>query len=208
MHRIDDLMAGWGGVRSANLASCRNKHTQLLLDSLRVVPAMSPSDVCLLITHFEQSNLTGADSGLDPVLIQTFSELLEKIMKINCDCLCLTDLFTTYVDLLQASTADRSYVNPRERFAHALLSRMRASEEVPQNFPVVQFLDSFVGEIDSPILETLSQWACKSVHRISSPVINPPHGFVDSFLAIQDAFHSRKIPVSDLFISAVRKLVS
>jgi hypothetical protein len=208
VNMVNSIIPNWEPTCFSNFGSDRNKDTLLLLDSLRAVHAMSASDVCFMKTCFDQSRLAKADSGIDPVLVETFSELLEKVIKLNCDCLCLTDLFSTYLDLLKVSVADRNFVPLREQFANALLCRIKSSEELPQKFPIVQFLGSFVCEIDSQILDGLSQWAHKSIDRESRDTSTCPLDLVDAVLAIDEAYNTRKIPVPDRFISAVRKLVS
>jgi len=202
------VLADWSECRLRHNVSYRNDWTNLILDSIRVIQVLSPADVFLLSVSFDQSGINRMDSGIDKDLVATFAELLDRVMRLNCEHLCLSELCSLYTDLLRVSVSEQAFVPHRYRVGEALRTRVRQQEEIPRSFPMLLFVDTFMQDLDAETLENLSTWLLRQ-SRTCPPATGHPHPeLVEIALVIQRCFDTLQLPPSERFISAVRKLVS
>ena len=202
------LLDDWDDFLLSPVEASRDHVTRLVLRSLKATQTLSPADICLLYTRFKSSEATALRCGADVKMLQTFTELLDRIIRLNCDSLCLAELVSVYDELLKASLSDPRFRPFRDQLSEALFRRLRGGEELPVHFPVVVFVDSFIEEIDESILNTLSDWASARVNRSRRTSDLPSPDLIDAILAIQSCFDTHKISPPESFTSAVRKLVS
>ena len=202
------IIEAWDCLRTSDEMPGRNEGTKLLLNSIRIVQALSPSDTCLVTVAFRDSGLSRAESGIDSELVETFAELLERLLRLNCESLCLVELCSFHADLFRVSVQDRAFVPYRDRVASALVTRVREQERLPDSFPVLSFLDTFMQDVDEKILENLSKWFLEQTSRAPMQTKDLDPVLVDTALEIQRCYDTLKVHQSDQFIRAVRRLVS
>jgi len=202
------VLTEWSESRLRHNVAHRNDWTKLILDSIRVIQVLSPADVFLLSVSFDQSGLSRMDSGIHRDLVATFAELLDRVMRLNCEHLCLSELCSLYTDLLRISVSEQAFVPHRDRVGETLLTRVRQQEEIPRNFPMLLFVETFMQDLDAETLDNLSTWLLRQSQTCPSATGNPHPELVEIALAMQGCFDTLKLRPSERFISAVRKLVS
>jgi hypothetical protein len=170
---------------------------------------MSPIDVCIICCIFRDSGLSRAESGLDRELVETFSEFLSRTIDAYKDSLSLSELFRVYEGLLQLSIQDPSLGTLIDTLSDSLLHRIRSGEELCRDFPIADFIDTYMEEIDEPILTNMSNWTLKRVQYFrANPSLEERRDVGEGILAVQKCFDYCKIKEPNIeFIDAVRKYI-
>jgi len=211
LSQADACSSGWGSVRNGKITgNSRLFLSKLLIDTLKTAQSMSPADVCVISSIFRESELHRAENGIDTELVKTFSDFLNRTLSIFTESLSLTELFQLYVQLLHLSSTEPEVVPERDHVSRSLTSRIRNGEELPIDFPTLEFVDTYIEDMDECILNTLSRWALRSVYRYrreSNPTDSSE--LTANLLAIQKGYDYKKIsPPSKEFIDAIRIFIT
>ena len=203
------LMRKWNQVHDEIFDFGKGSSTEMLVDTLRGIQLISPSDIVIIHSIFMNPDLQYRFQTVDPVLLKTFSEVLNRTVSVYRECLSLPELYHAYVELLPILSKDPILINSRDSFSKSLLCRISSGETIPVSFPVLHFLDTFSGDITHEVLNEVSKWirkrATKAKKDCQSDRVSEELATV--VVSIQSFYEKLGCSPSSDFIETVRILV-
>ena len=184
--------------------------SRVIVDSLRTMQFMSPTDVCTISAIYKLANIRSPIHGIDRTLVQTFEEFLVRAERAFTTSLSLPDLLDLYVELLHVSSAHPNLRAKSDRIQDALAARLRLDESIPYTLRLTRLVDAVGTRMDQEIAQVLSRAALSRVTvfvREDNILSHKSESVSEDLLALDRVFSQIGLQPHPDFVEAVRRFI-
>jgi hypothetical protein len=208
---IEDVARRWDQIQSGRFPFTKACMTKVVVDSLKTMQFMSPTDVCTISAIYHYVNLRAPTHGIDECLIGTFEEFLRRAEQVFATSLSLPDLLDLYVEILHVTSAHPGLRQKNDAIQEALANRLRTHTYVPLSVKLKRLVDAVGSKIDEQILNVLSGVALSRIEALGRNKVlvsdETSDDMVYDLLALDEVFNQMGRQPSRDFVEAVRRFI-
>lgn len=208
---IEDVARRWAQIQSGRFPLRKACISKVVVDSLKTMQFMSPTDVCTISAIYHSVNLRAPTQGCDECLVGTFEEFLRRAEHVFETSLSLPDLLDLYVEILHVTSVHPGLRQKSDAIQEALAVRLRTHTYVPLSVKLKRLVDAVGSKIDEQILNVLSEVALSRIEALGRKRVSVSdersNDIVEDLLALDKVFNQMGRQPSRDFVEAVRRFI-